>query len=234
MKKLFLLFFAAAFVFVSFAPASVQESAAGKTLLLYYSKTGNTQAACEALQKALGADIQEIKDLNSRDTKFGAIGGMLKTLLGMHTAIEPKKVDLSPYTTVIISAPIWAAKFGLAMRTFIETNRFDGKNIIIFITADSFIEEKYQEKHKALLAETGGNVTGYFQVQATDLVNKEKVPRTKEKIAEEALKLAPEMQKALAGAKYKAPQKRGQWYFKRKNMPVSTSFEKGVIQGDFL
>ena len=157
MKKLFLLFLSAAFVFVCLAPARAQEPAAGKTLLLYYSKTGNTQAACEALQKALGADIQEIKDLNSRDTKFGAIGGMLKTLLGMHTAIEPKKVDLSPYTTVIISAPIWAAKFGLAMRTFVETNRFDGKNIIIFITADSFIEEKYQEKHRQLVKDSGGN-----------------------------------------------------------------------------
>ena len=198
MKKMVVLL-AAVFAIICTVPAYGQNAAPGKTLILYYSKTGNTKAACEALQKALGADIKEIKDLNSRDTKLGGLGGMLKTLLSMHTAIEPKKVDLSPYTTVIISAPIWAAKFGLAMRTFVETNRFDGKNIIIFITADSFIEEKYQAKHKALLAESGGNVTGYFQVQATDLVNKEKVPRTKEKIVEEALKLAPEMQKALAG-----------------------------------
>jgi flavodoxin len=198
MKKLFLLFFATTFVFVCLAPARAQEHSAGKTLLLYYSKTGNTQAACEALQKALGADIKEIKDLNRRDTTFGGIGGMLKTLLGMHTAIEPTKVDLSPYTTVIICAPIWAAKFGLAMRTFVETNRFDGKNVIIFITADVFIEEKYQEKHKALVKESGGKVIGYFQAQATDLVNKEKVPRTREKIVEETLKLVPEMQKAIA------------------------------------
>jgi flavodoxin len=198
MKKLFLLFFTAVCVFVCPAPARAQEPAAGKTLLLYYSKTGNTQAACEALQKALGADIQEIKDLNRRDTKLGAIGGMLKTLLGMHTAIEPKNVDLSPYATVIISAPIWAAKFGLAMRTFVETNRFDGKNVIIFITADSFIEEKYQEKHRQLVKDSGGTVAGYFQVQATDPVNKEKVPRTKEKIVAETLKLVPEIQKALA------------------------------------
>jgi flavodoxin len=197
MKKLFLLFLSAVFVFASLAPARAQEPAAGKTLLLYYSKTGNTKAACEALQKALGTDIQEIKDLNSRDTKLGGIGGMLKTLLGMHTAIEPKKVDLAPYTTVIISAPVWAAKFGLAMRTFVETSRFDGKNVIIFITSDSFIEDKYQEKHRQLVKDSGGTVTGYFQVQATDLVNGEKVPRSKDKIVQETLKLVPDMQKAL-------------------------------------
>lgn len=178
-------------------PAQAADGNPGKTLILYYSKTGNTRAACEALQKELGADIREIKDLNSRDTKLGAVAGMLKTLLGMHTDIDPKTVDLSPYSTVIIAAPIWAAKFGLAMRTYVETNRFDNKNIIIFITADVFIEEKYQEKHKALVTQSGGNVIGYFQTQAADLVNKEKIPRTKEKIVTETLKLVPEILKSI-------------------------------------
>lgn len=174
-----------------------EKSTPGKTLILYYSKTGNTKAACEALSRELGADIKEIKDLNSRDTKFGAIGGMLKTLLNMHTDIDPKTVDLAPYTTVIISAPIWAAKFGLAMRTFVETNRFDGKNVIIFITADGFIEEKYQEKHKTLVKESGGKVIGYFQTQATDMVDGNKVPRTKERIVEDVRKSFPEVQKLI-------------------------------------
>lgn len=178
-------------------PAQAADGSPGKTLILYYSKTGNTRAACEALQKELGADIREIKDLNSRDTKLGAIAGMLKTLLGMHTDIDPQSVDLSPYATVIIAAPIWAAKFGLAMRTYVETNRFDNKNIIIFITADVFIEEKYQEKHKALVKQSGGNVIGYFQTQAADLVNKEKIPRTKEKIVAETLMFVPEILKII-------------------------------------
>jgi len=198
MKKMVVLL-AAVFAIICNVPAYGQDAASGKTLILYYSKTGNTKAACEALQKALGADIQEIKDLNRRDTTFGAIGGMLKTLLGLHTAIEPKTVDLTPYTTVIVSAPVWAAKFGLAMRTFIETNRFDGKHVIIFITSDSFIENTYQEKHRQLVKASGGAVAGYFQVQATDLVNKEKVVRPKEKIVAETLKLVPDMQKAIAG-----------------------------------
>jgi len=177
--------------------AHASDAVQGKTLILYYSKTGNTRAACEALQKELGADIREIKDLNSRETKFGAIAGMLKTLLGMHTDIDPKTIDLSPYSTVIISAPIWAAKFGLAMRTYVETNRFDNKNVIIFITADVFIEEKYQEKHKALVQQSGGTVIGYFQTQAADLINKEKIPRAKEKIVADTLKLVPEIRKII-------------------------------------
>jgi len=181
--------------------SAAEESSPGKTLILYYSRTGNTQAACEVLQKELGADIQEIKDLNSRDTKFGMIAGMLKTIMGMQTDIEPESVAVESYDTFIISAPIWASKFGLAMRTFVERNSFQGKKVIIFITADSFVEEEYQQKHAALLTESGGKVAGHFQVQAMDVVDNEKVPRTKEKIVEETMKLVTDIKACIAGEK---------------------------------
>ena len=178
---------------------AAEQSASGKTLILYYSRSGNTRAACEALQKEIGADIREIQDLNSRDKGFGMIAGMVKTILGMQTDIEPATVDFAPYDSIIISAPIWAAKFGLAMRTFVERSSFAEKDVIIFITSDSFIEEKYQQKHRDLVAASKGRVAGYFQVQATDLVNGEKVPRTKEKIIEETLKLAPAVKACITG-----------------------------------
>jgi flavodoxin len=181
--------------------SAAEESSPGKILILYYSRTGNTQAACEVLQKELGADIQEIKDLNSRDTKFGMIAGMLKTIMGMQTDIEPEFVDVESYDTLIISAPIWASKFGLAMRTFVERSNFEGKRVIIFITADSFVEEKYQQKHTALITESGGKVVGHFQVQAMDLVDDEKVARTKEVIVEETLKLVPDIKACMIDKK---------------------------------
>jgi flavodoxin len=177
---------------------AAEQSAPGKTLILYYSKTGNTRAACEALQKEIDADIQEIKDLNSREG-FWAATGMLKIFMGMQTKIEPATVDFEPYERIIVSAPIWASKFGLAMRTFVERNDFEGKEVIIFITADSPIEEKYQQKHTALIEESGGRVVGHFQVHATDEVDGEKVPRSKEKIVEETLKLVPGIKACIPG-----------------------------------
>jgi flavodoxin len=176
-----------------------EDSAPGKTLVLYYSHTGNTKAACEALQKELSADIQEIQDLNSRESGLSMVGAMLKTILGMQTDIEPEKVDFGPYDTLIIAAPIWASKFGLAMRTFVERNCFNNKQVVIFITADSFVGEKYQEKHKELVGESGGVVIGHFQVHAMDVVDGEKVPRSKEKIVEETMKLAPAVLACLTG-----------------------------------
>jgi flavodoxin len=178
--------------------AAEDQALPGKILILYYSKTGNTRAACEALQKETGADIREIKDLNSREG-FWAATGMLKIFMGMQTDIEPETVDFGSYDTLVIAAPIWAAQFGLAMRTFVERNDFEGKPVIIFITADSFVDEKYQNKHRALVEASGGRVAGHFQVHATDEVDKEKVPRSKEKIVEDTLKLVPGIKACITG-----------------------------------
>lgn len=180
--------------------AAEDQALPGKTLILYYSHTGNTKAACEVLQKELGADIREIKDLNSREG-FWAATGMLKIFMGMQTDIEPETVDFGSYDALVIAAPIWAAQFGLAMRTFVERNDFEGKPVIIFITADSFIDEKYQNKHKALVEASGGTVAGHFQVHATDEEDGEKVPRTKEKIVEETLKLVPDIKACMTDKK---------------------------------
>ena len=43
-----------------------QQKTGKDILILYYSLTGNTRACCEALQRTLGADILEIKDLKKR------------------------------------------------------------------------------------------------------------------------------------------------------------------------
>ncbi|MBN2106850.1 MAG: flavodoxin family protein [Deltaproteobacteria bacterium] len=192
---LLILFLAAACIL----PAFAQEAPAGKTLIVYYSRSGTTKAACEVLGKALNVDLREIKDRNNREGGLGIIGAMLKINLGVQTDTDPEKVDFGPYKNIVVSAPVWASQPGLAMKTFIENNRFDGKNVVIFITSDSFIEEKYQEKHRQLVKDSGGTVAGYFQVQATDPVNGEKVPRSKDKIMQETLKLVPGLQKALAG-----------------------------------
>ncbi len=169
-----------------------------KSLILYYSRTGNTRTYCEVIQKTLNAEIIEIKDLNSRQGGLGIVGGMLKTLLGMHTDIEPEKVDLAPYEVIIIGSPIWASKVTPAIRTFIETNSFNGKKVIMFNTSDLFVEEKYQEKNKAMVQAVGADVIGYFQVNVMKEVAGEKVPRDKAEVLKDAQKAAAEIEKRVS------------------------------------
>ena len=119
------------------------------------------------------------------------IAAMLKIFMGMQTDIEPETVDFGPYDTLVIAAPIWAAQFGLAMRTFVERNDFEGKPVIIFITADSFVDEKYQRSTRRLSKLPAVRWLGIFRCRQQILWTMKKCRGQKKKIVEDTLKLAP-------------------------------------------
>lgn len=179
-------------------PSRAEEAVSGKTLILYYSLTGNTRAACEVLQTELDADIMEIKDLRKRSGKWGFFKTAMASLVGKHTKIEPEKIDFTGYQNIIFGSPIWTGKLSMVIRTVIDRNRFDGKKVIIFTTTNAYEKEKYKEKGRKLVRKAGGDVVGYYQVLAKDKIDGEKVDRGKEKIAEDARALVPEIRQLFS------------------------------------
>jgi len=202
LKKVLLITFAIIYFLLSTVPLSFSaEYTMGKTLILYYSLTGNTKATCEVLQEALRADIVEIKDLVDRSGRWGFFKTAIGSLLGMQTKIEPENPDLSPYSNIILGSPIWTGKLSMAIRTLIDKNRFDEKKIVVFTTTNAFEKEKYKEKSKNLVRKSGGDVAGYYQVLAKEEVNGEKIDRTKGQITEDVLIFVPEIKKIFSLAK---------------------------------
>ena len=197
--KILLITFISMYLTLTTVPFSHSaENTMGKTIILYYSLTGNTKASCEALQEALGADIIEIKDLRERSGKWGFFKTAIGSLFGKHTKIEPENPDLSAYPNIILGSPIWTGKLSMAIRTLIDKNRFDEKKIVVCTTTNAFEKEKYKEKSKNLVRKSGGDVAGYYQVLAKEEVNGEKIDRTKEQIAEDVLTFVPEIKKIFS------------------------------------
>ena len=170
-----------------------EECTTEKTLILYYSLTGNTRAGCEALQKKLDATILEIKDLRKRSGKWGFFKTAFGSLFGRHTKIEPEKIDFTGYQNIILGSPIWTGKLSMAIRTVIDRNSFDGKKVLLYTTTNAYEKEKYKEKARKLVRKAGGNVVGYYQILAKEKVNGKKIDRTKEQIIEDTLYLVPEI-----------------------------------------
>jgi flavodoxin len=175
-----------------------QESSAGKILILYYSRTGNTRMTCEELQKALNAQLIEVKDLTDRSGSWGGLTGMLNTLFNMETGIEPEHPDLSSCSNIILASPLWAGKLSPAIRTLIARNKFDNKKVIIFTTGNAILDEANQEKNKARVKASGGQVVGYVQVAVQEKINDKKVDRPKDQVLADAEKLIPEIKKAFS------------------------------------
>jgi len=174
-----------------------QESSMGKTLILYYSRTGNTKMCCEALQKELGADLLEIKDLKNRAGGWGFFTGALGSMFNVHTNIDPLNPDLSSYKNIIIASPIWTGTLSTAIRTLIDKNRFDNKQVVMFTTTNAAEKEKYIEKSKARAANNGAQVVGYYQVVVKREVEGKKVDKPKQEIIEDTLKFVPDIKKAF-------------------------------------
>ncbi|MCL2695231.1 MAG: hypothetical protein FWE69_02775 [Clostridiales bacterium] len=80
-----------------------------KTLVLYYSYTGNTKRIALELAAKEGADSAEILDAR-RPGKFRAYtAGIFAVIKGKAWPMQPLDVDWSAYDRIILCAPVWAS-----------------------------------------------------------------------------------------------------------------------------
>ncbi len=109
-----------------------------KTLVTWYSRTGNTRAVGEAIARELGADSEEIIDLKKR-TGLPPIRWLAAGRDAMRKRTTDIKFVKSPeaYDLVIVGTPIWAGNIAPAVRTYLGGQRLGGKRLACFYTGGS-------------------------------------------------------------------------------------------------
>ena len=110
-----------------------------KSLVLYYSLTGNTKAVAEEIANRLGADIEEIVAVNPYDTSFMATIERCKAdrEAGVFTEINPVKADLSQYDVIFIGYPVWFGTYAPPVESFLSQVDLSGKKVVPFCTFGS-------------------------------------------------------------------------------------------------
>ncbi len=114
-----------------------------KTLIVYYSRTGNNEKQAKLIAEKLDADSDKIIDLkNRRGVLRSIIAGFdafLKRLTKIKYDKNPEKYDL-----VIIGGPIWSGTMAPAIRTYLKENKsiLKNKNLAFFSIAGSRKEQK--------------------------------------------------------------------------------------------
>ena len=112
-----------------------------KTLVAYYSKTGNTKFVAQERAKRLEAELCEIKDKKNRKGIWGFINGSLDARREKITEIEASQ-SAENYELVIAGSPVWFDKMAPATRTFIVQNNFSNRKVAFFLTSGSSDSEK--------------------------------------------------------------------------------------------
>ena len=127
-------------LFILLIGGLLMTSTYAKSVICYFSCTGNTKSLAQTTAKALDADVFEIvpeilytdADLDWHDSKSRT----------SKEANDPKsrpaiksKIDLSKYDTVILAFPIWWYTAPKIMWTFVEQNDLSGKNVVALCTS---------------------------------------------------------------------------------------------------
>ncbi len=125
--------------------SSTESSTGGKTLVAYYSATGNTKAVADVIADAAGADTFELTptepytdaDLDWRDDNSRCSLEYADPDL-RNVELTASTVDnWADYDTVFIGYPIWWGIAAWPVDTFIKANDFSGKTVIPFCTSSS-------------------------------------------------------------------------------------------------
>ena len=112
-----------------------------KTLVAYFSCTGTTRRAAQALAAAVDADVYEIRpqipytpaDLDWRNKKSRSSVEMNDP--GFRPALADKNAAIDAYNTIFVGFPIWWYVAPTIINTFLETYGFSGKRVILFATS---------------------------------------------------------------------------------------------------
>ena len=127
------------------ATAVPTEEAGGKTLVVYYSATGNTEEVAGFIAAATDADTFELVpvepytsadlDWTKRDSRVSREHDdpSLRTV----ALVQSTVADWESYDTVFIGYPIWWHIAAWPVDGFIAANDFTGKTVIPFCTSSS-------------------------------------------------------------------------------------------------
>ena len=125
--------------------AAQTEASGGKTLVVYYSASGNTRRVAEAIAQAANADLFEIvptevytsDDLNWTNANSRVSREHDDESLRDVPLTTTEVPDWDSYDTVLLGYPIWWGIAAWPVDNFVKANDFTGKTVIPFATSSS-------------------------------------------------------------------------------------------------
>lgn len=122
------------------------EGAEGKTLVVYFSATGNTERVAEMIAEATGGDLFELEpadpytdeDLNYNDDNSRVSQEHADESLRNVELVSTTVEGFDEYENIFVGYPVWWGIAAWPVNTFIEANDFTGKKVIPFCTSASY------------------------------------------------------------------------------------------------
>lgn len=145
--------------------AKAQKSASDKNILIVYlSRTNNTKAVAEIIQKNVGGKLAalELENPYPEDYKKTVDQVSMEQRTGFLPPLKTKIDSIEKYDLVFVGFPTWGMKMPPPMRSFLKEYDLSGKTVIPFNTNAGYGVGSTFETVKELCP--GSTITGGFTI----------------------------------------------------------------------
>lgn len=125
-----------------------------KSLVIYYSRSGNTRIIAEKITQQIGGDIEEIVDKKRRNGSFGFVLSGYDATRGRTTEIAEMKKSPKDYDLIVVGTPMWNKRITPAVRTYLKNNDLSEKRVALFCTNLKSQPEQVFKTLKELMPES--------------------------------------------------------------------------------
>lgn len=132
-------------------------SGPARTLVVVYSRTGNTLSAAGEVARFFDADLLRIQAPHYPRTLAGQIRAAHDAnRLLTTTPIQHDPVDLSRYDLIFLCSPAWWFRTAPPLWSFVENHNFAGKSVFLMVTGNSRLERELNDSFGDLVARRNG------------------------------------------------------------------------------
>jgi len=177
-------------VWIESEPYQRTSKEPAKTLVVVYSRTGNTLSAAKEVAKYFDADLLKIDAPQyGRNLKRQSLAAKDADEERTTTPIRHEPVDLNQYDLIFLCSPTWWYRPAVPLFSFVENHDFAGKSVFLIMTGNSRKTDEKTGKFETLVEEKNGNLLDvlfirrgriYWQ-KTPEQVNKEVIDALKER-----------------------------------------------------
>jgi len=113
-----------------------QADKKARTLVVYYSQTGNTRAVAERIRDLSGGDLVELVPVDPYPDDYSATTQQAKRELqsGYKPPLQTKVENVGAYDIICVGSPNWWSTVAGPVKTFLSDYDLSGKTLAPFIT----------------------------------------------------------------------------------------------------
>jgi len=109
-----------------------------KTLIVYYSFTGNTESIAKQISALTKGDLYRINTQEEFKSSPGFYAKVKKQISDKnYPPLKGEMPDISGYDTVFVGGPVWWYTMATPLFTYLEQTDFKGKKVVPFSTQGS-------------------------------------------------------------------------------------------------